>query len=91
MTMPLTPTDSAEPTALMLLVEPATLRSRLTPSTLLLLLTARRYNLNLTEMLIERHKRKQAQRREYARNQVLELLSRGAPLGEILEDLPRQV
>ncbi|MEJ2592911.1 MAG: diguanylate cyclase [Candidatus Thiodiazotropha sp.] len=55
--------------------------------TLLLLLTARRYNLNLTEMLIERHKRKQAQRREYARNQVLELLSRGAPLGEILETI----
>lgn len=55
--------------------------------TLLMMLTARRYNLNLTEMLIERHKRKQAQSRERAHNQVLEQLSRGTPLGEILETI----
>lgn len=59
--------------------------------TLLMMLTARRFYLNLTEMLIERHWRKQAQRRERARNQVLELLAKGAPLGEILETIIRDV
>jgi diguanylate cyclase (GGDEF)-like protein/PAS domain S-box-containing protein len=59
--------------------------------TLLMMLTARRFYFNLTEMLIERHWRKQAQRRGRARNQVLELLAKGAQLSEILETIIRDV
>ncbi len=58
---------------------------------LLMMVTAQRFYLNLTEMLIERYLRKEAQRRDSARNQVLDMLSKGAPLEEILEMIIRDV
>jgi diguanylate cyclase (GGDEF)-like protein/PAS domain S-box-containing protein len=59
--------------------------------TLLMAIVAKRFYHNLTDMLIERYRRRQAQRRDRARNHVLELLSKGAPLKEILETLIRYV
>lgn len=49
-----------------------------------MLTVANRFNRQLTDMIIERHKRQQAQRRESIRNQVLELLAQDAPLDRIL-------
>jgi diguanylate cyclase (GGDEF)-like protein/PAS domain S-box-containing protein len=54
---------------------------------LLMALVARRFYLNLTEMLIERYRRLRSQRRERARNEVLDLLSKEAPLKKILETI----
>jgi diguanylate cyclase (GGDEF)-like protein/PAS domain S-box-containing protein len=42
---------------------------------------------NLEEMLVERFERQLAQLRDQSRNQVLELLAKGAPLREILTDI----
>jgi diguanylate cyclase (GGDEF)-like protein/PAS domain S-box-containing protein len=58
---------------------------------LLTISMALRFYHNLTQMLIERHRRKMAQRRENARNQVLEMLAKGAPLDEVLESIVRYV
>jgi diguanylate cyclase (GGDEF)-like protein/PAS domain S-box-containing protein len=59
--------------------------------TILMSTVAKRFYSNLTDMLIERYRRRKAQRRDRARNQVLELLSKGAPLKEVLETLIRDV
>ncbi len=59
--------------------------------TVLMSLIAQKYYQNLTQMLIERYRRKKAQRRERAHNQVLELLSKEAPLEEILKTIIRDV
>jgi diguanylate cyclase (GGDEF)-like protein/PAS domain S-box-containing protein len=59
--------------------------------TLLLSVVANRFYRNLTDMLIERYRRLQAQRRDRARNHVLELLSKDAPLKEVLETIIRNV
>jgi diguanylate cyclase (GGDEF)-like protein/PAS domain S-box-containing protein len=48
---------------------------------------ALRFYRNLTQMLVERHRRKKAQRIERARSQVLEMLSQGTELNKILEQL----
>ncbi len=56
---------------------------------LMLIVVAQRYYQNLTEMLIERYRRQEAQRRERERNQVLELLATAAPLQQILETIIR--
>ncbi|MEJ2460359.1 MAG: EAL domain-containing protein [Candidatus Thiodiazotropha sp.] len=55
------------------------------------LFSARKYSQNLTQMLIERYRRMKTQRRERARNQVLEMLSTEAPLDKILETIIRDV
>jgi diguanylate cyclase (GGDEF)-like protein/PAS domain S-box-containing protein len=57
----------------------------------LMLLIAHRFYQNLTQMLIERYRRKKAQRRERSRNQVLEQLSAGASLEQILDTIIRDV
>jgi diguanylate cyclase (GGDEF)-like protein/PAS domain S-box-containing protein len=59
--------------------------------TLLMLVVAMRFYHNLTDMLIERYRRREAQRRDRARNQVLELLSKDAPLKEVLETIIRDL
>ncbi len=55
--------------------------------TVMLLPIAGRVYRNLEEMLVERFERQLAQLRDQTRNQVLELLAKGAPLSEILEDI----
>jgi diguanylate cyclase (GGDEF)-like protein/PAS domain S-box-containing protein len=52
---------------------------------------ALRFYNNLTEMLFERQWRIKAQQREHTRNQVLEMLSGGVPLVEILETIIHEV
>jgi diguanylate cyclase (GGDEF)-like protein/PAS domain S-box-containing protein len=59
--------------------------------TLLTVIVARRFHNNLTDMLIERYQRRRAQQRDRARSQVLELLSKGAPLEQILQTIIRDV
>ncbi len=53
--------------------------------TILILLVSRSFYRNITQMLVERYKRKKAQRHDRSRNKVLELLTLEAPLEEILE------
>lgn len=53
--------------------------------TAFMLVVANRFNRNLTEMIVERYERQLAQHREQARNRVLELLARAAPLKQILK------
>ncbi len=55
------------------------------------LFSAQKYSQNLTQMLIERYHRRKTQRRERARNQVLEMLTTEAPLDKILETIIRDV
>jgi diguanylate cyclase (GGDEF)-like protein/PAS domain S-box-containing protein len=59
--------------------------------TVLMLFIAQKYYQSLTQMLIEQYRRRKVQRRERARNQVLELLSTEAPLEKILETIIRDV
>ncbi len=52
---------------------------------LMMIPTANRFYRNLTEMLSERYERRLALQRDRARNRVLEMVARGAPLPQILE------
>ena len=54
---------------------------------MLTLLIAHKFYQNLTQMLVERYRRKRTQRREQSRNQVLEMLSAGASLEKVLETI----
>lgn len=56
-----------------------------------MMLIAYKFNQNITQMLIERYRRLNAQHRERSRNQVLELLSTGALLKQILETIIKDV
>jgi diguanylate cyclase (GGDEF)-like protein/PAS domain S-box-containing protein len=58
---------------------------------MLTVVVALRFHHNLTEMLIERHRRIQTQRRERSRNQVLEMLSSEVSLEEILDTIIQEV
>ncbi len=58
---------------------------------LLMLQISHRFYRNLTRRLIERYRRMKAQRRDRARNEVLELLSSQAPLERILQTIIRGV
>ena len=52
---------------------------------LFMIALANRMHRSLTQMIVERFERQLAQQREKARNQVLELLAKAAPLNDILD------
>jgi diguanylate cyclase (GGDEF)-like protein/PAS domain S-box-containing protein len=52
---------------------------------LMLIATTLHHSRVIEEMFVERYQRRQAQQRDRTRNQVLEMLATGAPLGKILE------
>jgi diguanylate cyclase (GGDEF)-like protein/PAS domain S-box-containing protein len=58
---------------------------------MLTIVIAFQFHHNLTEMLIERHRRIKTQQRERSRTQVLEMLSNGDSLNEILETIIKEV